>query len=120
MVTLMVLMLWCSVSDLKFLGSLNLAPGAERYHTALQNGGTAGASGINHSEMGVSVLDYSTDFPELPDKPNACASQLLGGVWNKPPAVRSERTTQVIFVSLVLVFTMIHVIFLSSYIPTSS
>uniref|UniRef100_A0A0R3RY71 Vigilin n=1 Tax=Elaeophora elaphi TaxID=1147741 RepID=A0A0R3RY71_9BILA len=80
----------------KFLGSLNLAPGAER-HTALQNGSTAGASGINHSETGVSVLDYSTDFPELPDKPNA--SQLLGSVWNKPPAVRSERTTQVYHLS---------------------
>ncbi|EJD75804.1 KH domain-containing protein [Loa loa] len=86
-------------SDIANEGSLNLAPGAERYYTALQNGGTAGASGINHPETGVSVLDYSTDFPELPDKPNACASQLLGGVWNKPPAVRSERTTQVYHLS---------------------
>lgn len=89
---------------MKFLGSLNLAPGAERHHTTLQNGGSAGATGINHSETGVSVLDYSTDFPELPDKLDACASQLLGGVWSKPPAVRSERTTQVIycFISFIL------------------
>uniref|UniRef100_A0AAF5PYT3 K Homology domain-containing protein n=2 Tax=Wuchereria bancrofti TaxID=6293 RepID=A0AAF5PYT3_WUCBA len=86
-------------SDIANEGSLNLAPGAERHHTMLQNGSTAGASGINYSETGVSVLDYSTDFPELPDKPNACASQLLGGVWNKPPAVRSERTTQVYHLS---------------------
>uniref|UniRef100_A0A915Q0U1 K Homology domain-containing protein n=1 Tax=Setaria digitata TaxID=48799 RepID=A0A915Q0U1_9BILA len=68
-------------------GSLNLAPGAERHHTTMQNGGGAGGSGINHPETGINVLDYSTDFPELPDKPNACASQLLGGIWNKPPAV---------------------------------
>lgn len=80
-------------------GSLNLAPGAGRNHSALQNGGAAGSSEINHSGTGVSVLDYSTDFPELPDKPNACASQLLGGVWNKPPAVRSERITQVYHLS---------------------
>ncbi|CAG9535090.1 unnamed protein product [Cercopithifilaria johnstoni] len=86
-------------SDIANEGSLNLAPGAERYHTALQNGGSAGASGINHSETGVSVLDYSTDFPELPDKPNTCASQLLGGAWIKPPAVRSERITQVYHLS---------------------
>ncbi|VDK79439.1 unnamed protein product [Litomosoides sigmodontis] len=87
------------LSDIASEGSLNLAPGAERHHTALQNGGAAGSSGINHSETGVSVLDYSTDFPELPDKPNACASQLFGGVWSKPPTVRSERTTQVYHLS---------------------
>ncbi|OZC06636.1 hypothetical protein X798_06373 [Onchocerca flexuosa] len=86
-------------SDITNEGAINLAPGAERYHTTLQNGGTAGACGINHPETGVNVLDYSTDFPELPDKLSACASQLLGGVWNKPPAVRSERTTQVYHLS---------------------
>ncbi|VBB30290.1 unnamed protein product [Acanthocheilonema viteae] len=86
-------------SDIANEGSLNLAPGAERHHTTLQNGSTGEASGINHSETGVSVLDYSTDFPELPDKPNVCASQLFGGVWSKPPAVRSERTTQVYHLS---------------------
>lgn len=62
---------------------------------------------MNHSGMGVSVLDYSTDFPELPDKPNACASQLLGGVWNKPPAVRSERITQVVFFPIIRHFVVL-------------
>ncbi|VDN04210.1 unnamed protein product [Thelazia callipaeda] len=86
-------------SDFASEGVLNLAPGAERQYALMQNGNAAGANGINHTETGVSVLDYSTDFPELPDKTNTCVNQLLGGVWNKPPAVRSEKVTQVYHLS---------------------
>ncbi|VDK29175.1 unnamed protein product [Gongylonema pulchrum] len=84
-------------SDLATEGSLSLAPGAER-HIAMQNGagaGAAGPSGISCAAMpGVNVLDYSIDFPELPDTAHAGADSLLGGAWNKPPAFRSEKSTR--------------------------
>lgn len=79
-------------------GSLNLAPGAERHFASSaplsQNGGMPGSSGISQRTE-INVLDYSTDFPELPDAPVPPAGKQIGGAWNKPPAVRSQVVTQV-------------------------
>uniref|UniRef100_A0A914R876 Uncharacterized protein n=1 Tax=Parascaris equorum TaxID=6256 RepID=A0A914R876_PAREQ len=73
-------------------GSLNLAPGAERHHAMSQNGTAAGSSGIAQPE--INVLNYSTDFPELPEVPALPVGKSMGGAWSKPPAVRSQVVTQ--------------------------
>lgn len=84
--------------------ALSLAPGAERHH----GGGVvppptqtevAGSSGIQHQQQHanaeINVLNYSTDFPELPDAPAAVAGKPMGGAWSKPPALKSKVVTQV-------------------------
>lgn len=77
-------------------GGLNLAPGAERHQAALaQNGNAAGSSGLGHSSNSELVLNYSTDFPELPDSQMTGPEKIHGGAWNRPPAVRSQVVTQV-------------------------
>lgn len=79
----------------------------------MQNGGAAGPSGISHPEPGggVNVLDYSTDFPELPDNPNGGVDKLLGGAWNKPPAVRSEKSAQAFRKNHTIVSFFFHTLF---------
>uniref|UniRef100_A0A9J2PCM1 K Homology domain-containing protein n=1 Tax=Ascaris lumbricoides TaxID=6252 RepID=A0A9J2PCM1_ASCLU len=79
--------------DLASEGSLNLAPGAERHHAMAQNGTAAGSSGISQPE--INVLNYSTDFPELPEVPTLPMGKPIGGAWSKPPTVRSQVVTQV-------------------------
>lgn len=90
--------------DMASEGSLNLAPGAERHHAMAQNGtisSAPGSSGIMQQQQQqqqpeINVLNYSTDFPELPEAPaHPISSKATGGVWNKPPAVRSQVVTQV-------------------------
>lgn len=83
-------------TDIISEGSLNLAPGAERHQSAMaQSGGIAGSSGISHPGAEVNVLNYSTDFPELPDAPLSSSGKPTSGAWSKPPSVRSQVVTQV-------------------------
>uniref|UniRef100_A0A0N5A8M1 Vigilin n=1 Tax=Syphacia muris TaxID=451379 RepID=A0A0N5A8M1_9BILA len=87
-------------TELATEGGLSLAPGAERHQAAAatfaQNGNVPGSSGLNgHVNNNELVLNYSTDFPELPDSQVKGTEKILGGAWNRPPAVRSQVVTQV-------------------------
>ncbi|KAH7714186.1 KH domain-containing protein [Aphelenchoides avenae] len=85
-------------------GTFELAPGAERHaenHAAAAppaNGGlneVPGPSGVKvvPSAEGKVVMDYSTDFPKLPDAPVATAA--VTGAWSKRPAIKSTEVTEV-------------------------
>lgn len=88
-----------------------MAPGAERHQASLaQNGNPVGPSGINHTNNNELVLNYSTDFPELPDSQTPDSEKILGGAWNKPPAVRSQIVTQVLHFLLLVAFDVLSLV----------
>jgi transcription antitermination factor NusA-like protein len=71
-----------------------LAPGAERHANGGVNG-LPGTSGIRVPPPADAklVMDYTTDFPKLPDAPVVAAPTT--GAWTKRPAIKSTEVTEV-------------------------